>query len=264
MNSKIILFIAVVLILSSCNTRTERKEEPLKQKSFGTSDWDGMNLKSKVKIVNEIKYDYFADPDSSHNKIINRTQTVFTQTGAIIEKSIFGAENTLIYKEEYQYDENGILVQIRTTDVNEQCMLIRKCKHNDEGLLISQIQGNCDNKPQTNINLNYNENKKVSEIAYTSVDKKDLLLKLTYLYDDKDNLIESTFFEVTNAVETKTKYTNEEHGLESTRESFSADGKVTESLQFEYEFDKNSNWIKRKISQAGVLKFIVEREIVYF
>ncbi len=264
MKSRIVLFLAVIVVFASCNNRTEKKEEPIKQKSFGTSDWETMKLIGEVKSINEIKYYRFTEPDSPKNKIANRIQIVFNENGFLLEKSNFGSENILIYSEGYEYDDNGKLIKISMTNIDRQCMGYKECKLDENGLLIAQIDKNCDNEIRSNVEMKYNAAGKVSEIAYLSVDKKDLLMKLTYLYDDKDNLIESTFFEVTNAVETKTKYTYEEHGLESTRESFNSAGKVTESLQFEYEFDKNSNWIKRKISQAGVLKFVIEREIVYY
>jgi len=62
--------------------------------------------------------------------------------------------------------------------------------------------------------------------------------KITYKYDDKDNMIQET--------------------------KYAADGTVKEDYTYTYDFDKKGNWTRRKKMQNGTVVEIRERQYKYF
>jgi hypothetical protein len=263
MKFKIIFLLSAIVILASCNNSV-KKEEEITPKKSDNNDWDKMNIKSNVKSIDERKYFYSADADGFKDKMLSRSQINFTENGLISEKSNYSSDNKLVYHEEYVYDSKGILDVIKCTNGDGDCLNNKSCKHDSDGRLIEQLDKNCNDEPRAKIEVKNNIEGRMSEVNYYNTEDETLIMQLTYSYDKNGFLIGSTFREVFNKIETKTEYFNDENGHEKGRDTHDISGKLTESLKFENELDKNLNWIKRNIIQGEEVRFIVEREIVYF
>lgn len=150
-------------------------------------------------------------------KVFGRTVYSYDAQNRIIKKTTYNPDGSAVMENVFGYNSNGGLelkaVQNATTK-----KVIRKTEYKYESPEIySQFY---DGKFARRIKLTKDEKCRIVESNLYKEDKS-LENKLTTNYDDKNNVVESIVFSPT--------------------------GRTIEKRKYEYEYDKNGNWIKKKI-----------------
>lgn len=159
----------------------------------------------------------------------------------------YNDKNKLI--EEAQYDKDGKLLY-RTTYVYKGDNLIKTETFNDKGEVEYSEKSNYDKNGNLTAQVIYEKfsnTTTVEKYQYDSFNNKIMVsvsnndvpvFKISYKYDDKNNVIASN--------------------------AFDGHGKPRDSRAYTYKYDDKGNWIEKTVAIGGKSSFIVERSIKYF
>jgi YD repeat-containing protein len=219
--------------------------------------------------------------------IQDKTIQVF-RNGLFVEKRNYGYGGTLLnHKIEYVYDEQGLKVEEKKYDRNENLKNSTKFIYDKEGNLSVEITSDklktytlethysYDNSGRLTATRNfsssmekpdYEEIKEYDEeglLNYTkSIDhiQGEQFLEM-YAYDEQKRVIETkTYINEQLKSSVENRY-NDEGFLAETK---SIVNDHTHYTQREYTYDEQGNWISQKVSMNGVFVYQINRTITYF
>ncbi|WP_336071030.1 hypothetical protein [Mesoflavibacter sp. CH_XMU1404-2] len=251
------LFLLTFLIIFSC----DKKSQEIK------TDLEKMNLNGNVK---SFKTNEFSQLTESHY--------YFNRSGFISQLN-WVSKNSLWHKEKYYYSDN--LDSIVRFDKNDD-LQSKSVFHYSNGNLIKTQFFNSNNGLERNWKYEYNDQGKISkEVLYyepnivistliyeydqsnrlkskTEIDSH----KTTFFYNDKNQKISETQFYFDDNSERKFSFGYDENGFLNRQ----TDIENNVSYNWNYELDKNGNWIYKR--KAGVslqnTDIEAERKIEYY
>jgi YD repeat-containing protein len=211
---KLISILATFLLFNSLGIAQTKK-----------SDWTKMDLKGKVKSINEISY----ITDSVKQNV---TTSVFNENGYLIEESTSSGRGT--NKFTYKYDDKGLLIEAP----EKQNGGTYTYKYNDKGYLIEDvllIKGT---------------------IKILGMKELDKVYKSTYSYDEKGYCIEKKFYtsDKSRFEETGTiafKYDDKGHMIE--KNEYKPNGHTIQTITYKYD-DKGRQTEWNELKSNGSLK----------
>lgn len=237
-----------------------------KDKLFGRknkTDLAQENIKGAVKSIEENEYTTVAKFGKvEKGELISKKITTYNKDGNIIEEVRYNEKGELTEKNIHTYDKKGKKLKISAYDGNGTLFYFITYEYDDQGRLsflnkdrieiasyglkysydekgnISEEEHYIAGEPIGRKTINhYDENNRLVE-ATTYEEENKLFDKISYKYDDKDNIIEELY-----------------NGLEN------SDGYASNTEYIEY--DSKGNWTK-KIASGIIEEMFVEREIEYY
>jgi len=198
---------------------------------------------------------------NAQNNPIDKKTYVYDDKGNKIGEAIYMRSEYIQYKIHYKYDTNNKLIEEAQYDKEGKLLYRTTYKHNGDNLISTETfndKGELEYSEKFSFDKNGNM---ISRVAYEKfenahtvekyqydsannktmvvVSKNDVpLFKVSYKYDDKNNLIAS--------------------------HAFDRDDKPRESRAYTYKYDDKGNWTEKIVSIAGKPSFVVERSIKYF
>lgn len=248
-----------------------------------------------VNGVPGVKTEYLWDNDGNNIAITKRNADSSPMSriemkyrkGNMIEKITYNAQNNLIDKKTYSYDDKGNKVGEAIYLRSEYVQYKLHYKYNDKNKLIEEAQYDKEGKLLYRTTYNYNGDRIIKTETFD--DKGEIEFSQKNSYDKNGNLLgQMTFekFENTTTVEkyqydsfnnksmvsvskndvplfkVSYKYDDRNNLIES--HAFDMENKPRESRKYAYKYDDKGNWTEKTIAIAGKPSFIVERSIKYF
>jgi hypothetical protein len=261
MKMKLTLLIITVVFAVSCASSVKDNNET-DQKNMKTN-WQDYNLNSKVKSLDEIRY--FANmPMDSEESVKYRQYIEFSQTGLYIEKSFFASRDSLIYTEEYQYNDEYVLQRIRRTNIYNTCYGICNFSYDDDGSIDMMSEYNCEDALQYNIKITCDDENRIVEMNYVRPGEKDSFVTITKKYDSDGNVSEISNMDVHNNSHIVKKFEYDKDGNKIVEETYNRGEELLTTQSFEYEFDENKNWILCYEKNEDNEVFVIKRNLEYF
>jgi len=219
--------------------------------------------------------------------IQDKTIQVF-RNGLLVEKRNYSpGETQLTQRVEYIYDEQGIKIEEKKYDRNENLQNISKFMYDKKGKLTAETTsdnfGTFSHETQYTYDKSgrliatrnfsssldkpdYEEVKEYSEnglLAYTKTMDHSLGEQFleTYVYDEQKRVTETKTYVNEQLKSSLENRYNDEGFLAETKSNVND---YTYYTQREYTFDKLGNWISQKVSMNGVFVYQINRTITYF
>ena len=197
------------------------------------TDWKIKNLKGKVKSIVKTEYEYDSSGKLEKTWV---TETYFNEQGYITDEVQY-VDNRLNQSIIYKNNSDGLPIK---KDEVSRVYSYKYEETKDGNLLVTIKEENIDNENFPILEkITYNKNgKKVHHLVYSG---KELITNDTYIYNEKDNLIE-----IKQAVSTDVKDNRfRENGIKITY-NYKTNGdyeKTTEvaTAKWTYLYDKNGN-----------------------
>lgn len=265
---------------------------------YHKTDLEELKLKGEVKSFQEYSYeaiDKFGELTKGKRQYdlgfksypIGALKT-FNKNG-YINKIIEYDENKIVSKtSNHSYNEKGNIIEINGLDSNDSLKYKIIFKYNDKDFMTVRSLYDKEGEISQKMVFEYNEElNQVGKSWYFFADKDELYSYDENKYDLKGNLksIFTDFYDSLRISE-KSYFTYDENGnlikeekSKSTKEGafqayttydyndkgyVSNESSATYGLQYEYEYDAYTNWIKRIEYINGFPKFILERKIEYY
>jgi hypothetical protein len=274
MKTKNILLLTLALICSTSIIRAQSTEQSLKinktiQASYSAKRTAEMPRdfvftndhleKYNIYDVNEKIIEY-GQYDGEGN-IYEVTKIQRDQNGNPIKGTIFGSKGNLKKYYTTTIDENGNVTEYKNFNIDNELVYLQKNEYDINGNVTSRIGGNPKSDKVFKTELEYNsKNEMIKKIEYNS----DGTVKdsRTYKYDSNGNEVESELFK-SNGDYTKFISTYDERNNILTQYWYDKDGTQKHWNNWEYNYDKQGNWITKKRYSNGELGFVWERKIEY-
>ncbi len=243
-------------------------------------------------------YSYAAD-----KTIIGKRNYQYNNHKNIIEVKYFNPKGKLLFKREYIYNDKEMLIEISrhafipSLKDRERHVIYKYCEN---GLLAEiDYYDRRGSLKQKTINKYDEKRRKIESFEYSSYgslrysityeyDEFDNMVQTnrykhygsfndtqkTYTYDNNGNLIEESKYELyqkstgpfssINRLSRIMNYIYDENGRLIRKTFNKLDGGFLASYAYEYDYDKQGNWIKRIQFENGVPRYILIREIEYY
>ncbi len=227
-----------------------------------TFDMEGRKIKYVSTVFIQKKEDYF-----------------YGVLGNIIEKDNYTIDNKLINKVKYEYDEKGNMIDdhsgnafIYGKDYNEVKQLEKIQSNGYQTLFKYDNNGNQleradhDNRgigSQLSTSIYDNLGNEIESDAYRNGNSEIITQRNIFKYDGR-NKTEWTQYDYQNSLGGHGYYKYDNRGNEIEFKWFNPDGSLRYTSTSKYDFDKNSNWIRRYEYHDGVPTFFTERKITYY
>ncbi len=268
MKTQVYLFgcIFCFFVLFSCSNSKTPKEVDIPETFSPETDWQKVNIKGEVKSIDEYRYYYNYDEDSTMGKgnMESRQVTKYNDKGFVINDAYYGSENYLVSETKQFYNENGL------RDTSFSCSGLGELKANivsfydRTGLLIKIEHYAVDDSLIYIEEIEYNDNRKPIKIESFVGSDKNASVVSEIQYNDKNQKVQSSYHDIPQDIYTIAKYEYDADGMLIKRLYLDEDENLQDTYEFEYTFDNTGNWITRKEIRNGKIAFIVEREIEYF
>ena len=216
----------------------------------------------------------------------------YDEKANLIRKTEYKPDGSLIVKENYKYNERDKVIEVQ--DINSEGVPADRWiyKYNNKGKRIEANRYKPDGNLYEKIIYDYDNEGNIVEVNRFG-ENGNLEGRIYYVYDNKNDLIEAESYDSNGELEAKlfykfiskfnpkkfNKYVNMlamesdvtiyevlifgRIGIEELQ-LFIADESLDINGKYEYEFDKQDNWIKRIEFEDDSAKFVVEREITYY
>lgn len=228
----IITIFLVGIILYSCHT-----EKPKASDELTNSDLTRLNLKGNVKSLTDSRFEASGKQGE-------------------IQKGI------RISKEVLNFDEKGNKTENFSYGPNDSLEFKTKFKHDDKGFETEALQYKPDGSLCTKTITEYFKGNKRASCVYDEDGR--LSWRITYLYDDDNNITEEDYFRTVSKADHKNIYKYDAKGNVTALNSCNEDGSIVTAYTYKYEFDKKGNWIKKTEYMSGTPLNITDREIIYY
>ena len=270
-----IFLIATIASFLSCKQNNKNKIE-----------WFDLKLNGKVKTLTETWFKVVnVSGKAIKSDTIHKTITFFNEKGLMTEFYNYEPIHTLLSRQTFIYNDKGKLIEYNLYKPDGILEEKRTYKYDDKGNRINCFfdsslfftskfddNGNEIECIETNNNIKYKDiykyddkGNRIEEAEYVSGDSLSHIK--TYKYDDKGNKIEEKriFYNSNEQWQNKfITYKYNEKGDMIELNSSNLEGKLSFKLIFNYEYDKNNNFIRRTSYLNGTPNNIIEHEIEYY
>lgn len=221
-----------------------------------------LNKVNRINYYNKkgelIEYKQFEFDGSIYEKAILTKNEMGKPLKGIINSSDGNLKRYWITK----LDKNGNVVEFNNYDSNDKLLSNEKSEFDKNGNEIKKTHTNLEYNYTSNTTYKYNsKNQMIERIHYNGA--QNSTDKRTYKYDDKGNEVESVLTRP-NGDYTKFVSTYNDQNDILTQYWIDKDGNQKHWNNWEYSYDKYSNWITKKRFSNGELGYIWERKIEYY
>ncbi|WP_055437542.1 hypothetical protein [Lacinutrix algicola] len=274
MKTKNILLLTLALICSTSIIRAQSAEESPKikktiQASYSAKRTAEMPRDSVFTNDHLERYDVYDDNEKiieygqydGEGNIYEITKIKKDESGNPIKGTIFDSKGNLKKYYATTIDNNGNVTEFKNYNTDNELVYLQKNEYDTNGNVTSRIGGNPKSNKVFKTELEYNsKNEMIKKIKYNS----DGTVKDTrnYKYDANGNEVESELFK-SNGDYTKFISTYDERNNILTQYWYDKDGTQKHWNNWEYNYDKQGNWITKKRYSKGELGFVWERKIEY-
>ena len=190
----------------------------------------------------------------------NSIKNNFKKKNSIEERNLFGKVKSI---RSMEYDVVDKFGDIQKVNISFSIRFNNYEIFNKEGNVIEYNGYNSDGSLDDKYIYKYDDNgNRIESNGYNS----DGSLKSKFIdkYDDNGNKIEYIRYNSDGFLDWKSisKYDDKGNRIESIEDN--SNGSLNYTLSYDYEFDKNNNWINRIYYENKIPKTIVERTIEYY
>lgn len=280
MKNKIVIVLTLIISLVSCENKKELNNDlkefniygnvkQIKNKYYGAKESFGEIEKGKfngvlIKIFNyegnQIKEKNYNTDGSVNVKIIFK----YNNKGLKTEERPYGKDGTPYNYFNYSYNNVNQIISETLFHISKKTIIHKDSfEYDKKGNLITETSYNS-KKMQAVSRYKYDGLSRKIEYNYYGING---LLKWIrkYNYDDNNRLLENISIDsYSKEMKRKTGYKYDDFGNVNEKSEYDADGSLKERTVYEYEYDKNNNWIKKITYNNEVPESILEREFIYF
>jgi YD repeat-containing protein len=208
------------------------------------------NYESHAGVIEKSKYD-------SQGNLTEKT--FLNKDGNVIEVQSFRDSKTYNRKVTYSYNKTNQKVEevvySPTGQLNKTTY-----RYDNQGNQFESKDGIDKDIP----NLRYDDKGNVAELFIAQPNKS--FYRLTYLYDNKQNLLENTYYSPSGEINRKFVYKYNNNNDKIGHILFNSLGAIDPDINFKYDYvyDKQHNWIKCIIYKTEMPFCIIERTIDYY
>lgn len=247
------------------------------------TDWKKLNIKGKVKSISEISYlaiDKFGKIKKGNrapNPLWEKTDYIFDTNGYLLELIQSDSSKSYYYSESYKYDIWENLIE---TSISGGSKYYYKYDNKGNKIELNTYLPNGQHESKHIYKYDEKDNMIEETLYYQESQPENTL----YKYDEKNNLIAinhyrsngNCYSEVSYKYEDNNKikaiwdnsyysiYQYDDKGNLIVENSLNSDDKpLYGKTTYEYEYDRNGNWIKSIVFKNGFAEYILERKIEY-
>jgi len=164
----------------------------------------------------------------------------------------------------YDYNPAGKLLRLsRKHSFDNKLDFVLVYKYDDKGNMINEEKryrsGITDDKKEYSYDSSGN---KVGFIRYTAEGK--IIERFSYAYHKNGNLAEENKYDSVGMLISRLVYKYDEKNNETERSRYLSSGKPEVQITWDYEYDKQGNWIVKTLLINGTIARVTKREIEYF
>lgn len=207
--------------------------------------------------------------------------------GNLTQKVTYNAQNNPTDKRIYKYDAKGNLISEAIYLRSEYVQFTNKYRYDDQKRMLTEARYDKDNKLVSRTEFEYHGKHLSKKTTFNGAGQEEY--SETFNYDANGNLMSQTSYEKAENVTNVEKYTYDsqnnriswafqrnnqllakaEYKYDNNKNLISSNtsnmaGGSNDSRQYEYEYDSQGNWIKKKVTIKGKPAFIAERTITYY
>lgn len=193
--------------------------------------------------------------------IYEKTKLTKNKQGKLIKRITYDKGGNLKRYTKTEFDNDGNIIEYETYNSDDELISLQKNEYDTKGNRIAMTNTSVKSNRIFKTTNEYNsKNQKIKETDF----KPDGTIKdtRTYKYDTKGNESESLLTRP-NGDYTKFISTYDEQNNILTQYWYDKDGKQKHWNNWEYNYDKNDNWITKKRFSKGELGYVWERQIEY-
>jgi hypothetical protein len=200
------------------------------------------------KIVSTITYSY---------GYLGRLEQVLT----VDHPQSLGGANKMVSKETYKWNNKGQITEysIYGDDASLQTTIQYYYGPQDSLIYTLTTHGYNKNVEKTT----YRRDFKYNVIEMTMFRNDSQIRRETYLWNDKNQIVEKKIYNAKNKLNLTYTYTYDEHGFMLSEIAKDKDGKMAIEYYYKYEKDKFFNWTKKITYDGWNPKYIEERQFTY-
>lgn len=223
--------------LNSDNTQIDRKEMKYE----------------KGRIIEKITY-------NKQNNPVDRMTYAYDKDGNVIEENLFLGLEKVQVKNNYKYDNNQKVAEIRY-DKDNNIIFSTSFGYEGDNLVYKEVE-NGEGKTEYLEKMTYTENGDLK--SKTIIDHFDNIETTEeYSYDANGN---KTGWSVTKngTPYIKSSYSYNENGDIVRSVIIDGEGRPVDDREYSYKYDEKGNWTEKAITVNGTPSFVEKREITYY
>lgn len=273
MKTKNILLLTLTLICSTSIIRAQSTEDSSKikktiQARYSAKRFSEMPRDSAFKDDHLVKYEVYDDNEKiveygqydGKGNIYRVTKIQKDENEKQIKKTICDSKGNLKQYYIITIDDNGNEIELKNYNNKNELFYLQKNKYDVNGNVISKIGGAPESVKVSTTEFEYNSNNKIiQKIHYDYYGSNNTQ---TYIYDSNGNEVISELFK-SNGDYTKFISTYDQQNNILTQYWYDKDGNQKQWNNWEYQYDKQGNWITKKSFFNGELDLVYERKIEY-
>lgn len=253
---------------------------------FSQTDIQKLKLHGKVKFYKEITIrdytipedicDYYVSFDEYGNKvgetdykdygIINGSHSYdYDSAGNLLEMNVFNEDGTLYSNFKYRYDSQGRLKEKRVNYASSGYPMRYTYIYDRNGRLSQEIDYDMDGNRFKSFSYRYDTQGNLTEEKFY-LPFGVLYNRTTFEYDGKGNLICVRHYDQEDFMFRRILFKYDENGnpVEENKCQFRGRSLCEEVYRYEYEYDRQGNWVKKKVFGKDNSLSVVQREIEYY
>lgn len=214
------------------------------------------------KITSEV---YFTESGMLLNeKYDGKNSQYIYEDNKLIMLSMFSRNNTIETKRKYTYSDDGLLTEIREFDSHNTYQKKVCYKYDKNGNMLRGDLLSAYNDTLYSWQYSYSATNKMLTERDVSPSDGGYERNYKYIYDSLDNIVEIQEFEGEKELMKKRIFAQfHNFPLQTKTYSYWA-GEIDDSTVFNYQFDKNGNWIYKEAVPLRGKKIITKRLISYY
>lgn len=251
-------------------TYTGRKKKEERQ-TFRYDEWgnciEHKNVSNRKQEITQMVYDELGNLlESTYDRNghpVHRQVSVFNDKGQLILYKDYHNDGSLNYESQYTYSDADKIVDIKTVDAATEVLSSLQLKKDEQGNTIERSSFHVgDSLPYKRKQYTYN--KKGLEASYKAYMLEKLTVDRTTTYDRKGRVIALKEYKGANQLKEHYTLHYDAKGNLIQKISYDKVGEITQTLTWEYQYDKRKNWIQKKAYEDKTLQTITTRSIEYY
>ena len=256
------------LVTQTTYTGRKKREE---RQTFRYDEWgnciEHKNVSDRKQEITQMVYDESGNLlESTYDRNghpVHRQVSVFNDKGQLLTYQDYHNDGTLNYESQYSYTNADKTVDIKTVNAEQEELSRLQLKKDEQSNTIERSSFHAgDSLPYKRKQYAYN--KKGLETSYKAYVLEQLTVDRTTAYDRKGRVIALKEYKGANQLKEHYTMHYDAKGNLIKKIVYDKAGEATQTLTWEYQYDKERNWIQKKAYEEEILQTITTRNIEYY
>jgi len=230
----------------------------IQQKNYGKL---GQPISQQRYLYDDFSNQIEQNISDKDGKLQRRIVSVFNQFNHKTFETVYGSDGSLISRSVFSYEKNVQPIKIITFDGRGNETILQEYSF-DRKKLTKMIKTTNPKSKTIEKALKYDVHDNLIETLVFDVEGK-LATKVAYVFDDKNNLIESYYYEKDDLLVSRKLSYNHLDFLVEVKIAYPKKEK-SDTLTYTYDFDEQANWVKMTEHVNSIPIKLKERKIIYY